>query len=69
MLKRLDNTNKMTHELYIKNTLTVIIKYIVSKQKTLRKKDKNQNTRGGTPIHYLYGYVPPNGVVILKLLI
>ena len=24
---------------------------------------------GGTPIHYLYGYVPPNGVVILKLLI
>ena len=21
--------------------------------------------RGGTPIHYLYGYVPPNGVVIL----
>ena len=25
--------------------------------------------RGGTPIHYLFGYVPPNGVVILKLLI
>ena len=24
---------------------------------------------GGTPIHYLYGHVPPNGVVILKLLI
>ena len=24
---------------------------------------------GGTPIHYLYGYVPPNGVVILKFLI
>ena len=24
---------------------------------------------GGTPIHYLYGYVPPNGAVILKLLI
>ena len=24
---------------------------------------------GGTPINYLYGYVPPNGVVILKLLI
>ena len=24
---------------------------------------------GGTPIHYLYGYVPPKGVVILKLLI
>ena len=25
--------------------------------------------QGGTPIHYLYGYVPPNRVVILKLLI
>ena len=24
---------------------------------------------GGTPIDYLYGYVPPKGVVILKLLI
>ena len=24
---------------------------------------------GGTPIHYLYEYVPPNGVVIFKLLI
>ena len=24
---------------------------------------------GGTPLHYLYGYVPPNGVVILKILI
>ena len=24
---------------------------------------------GGTPIHYLYGYVPPKGVVTLKLLI
>ena len=27
------------------------------------------NPGGGTPIYYLYGYVPPNGVVILKLLI
>ena len=24
---------------------------------------------GGTPIDYLYGYVPPKGVVILKLLL
>ena len=24
---------------------------------------------GGTPIHYLYGFVPPKGVVNLKLLI
>ena len=29
----------------------------------------NSAPGGGTPIHYLYGYVPPNGVVILKLLI
>ena len=28
-----------------------------------------QTPGGGTPIHYLYGYVPPKGVVILKLLI
>ena len=27
------------------------------------------NPGGGTPIHYLYGYVPPKGVMILKLLI
>ena len=26
-------------------------------------------SRGGTPIDYLYGYVPPKGVVILKLLL
>ena len=30
---------------------------------------KDNKARGGTPIHYLYGYVSPNGVVILKLLI
>ena len=29
----------------------------------------SQPPGGGTPILYLYGYVPPNGVVILKLLI
>ena len=61
MLKRLDNKNKITHELYIKNTLTVIIKYIVSKQKTLRKKDKNQNT-GGVPPYITYtGMCRPTG--------
>ena len=32
-------------------TLTLVIERVYS--------------RGGTPIHYLYGYVPPNGVVIL----
>ena len=34
----------MTHELYIKKPVTVIIKYIVIEQKTLLKKVKNQNT-------------------------
>ena len=29
----------------------------------------NSEPGGGTPIHYVYGYVPPKGVVILKLLI
>lgn len=29
----------------------------------------DQAAQGGTPIHYLYGYVLRNGVVILKLLI
>ena len=30
---------------------------------------KKRRVPGATPIHYLYEYVPPNGVVILKLLI
>ena len=29
----------------------------------------NPRGGGGTPIHYLYGYVPPNGVGISKLLV
>ena len=43
--------------------------------KVMKPKDKLWETfqltpggGGGTPIHYLYGYVPPKGVVILKLL-
>ena len=43
------------------------------KKKTKRKPNRTLVNRppggGGTPIHYLYEYVPPNGVVILKLLI
>ena len=43
--------------------------------KVMKPKDKLWETfqltpgGGGTPIHYLYGYVPPSGVVILKLLV
>ena len=28
---------------------------------------RGRGGEGGTPMHYLHGYVPPNGVVILKL--
>ena len=38
-------------------------------QQLVEAKDSENTRGGGTPIHYLYGYVPPNGVVILKLLI
>ena len=38
--------------------------YVASHVDVLRS-----NPGGGTPIHYLYGYVPPKGVVILKLLV
>ena len=43
----------------------------VSLHVRLRVKLRDAFTRGGgdTAIHYLYGYVPPNGDVILKLLI
>ena len=30
---------------------------------------RREESRGGTSVLYLYGYVPPNGVLILKLLI
>ena len=36
---------------------------------TAKKKLAGYWPGGGTPIHYLYGYVPPTGVVILKFLI
>ena len=35
----------------------------------MNEKERRNMPGGGTPIYYLYGYVPPNGVVILKLLI
>ena len=37
--------------------------------KTAVKIDVDSPGRGSTPIHYQYGYVPPKGVVILRLLI
>ena len=39
------------------------------RQTTTYLKPGGGGGRGGTPIHYLHWYVPPNGVVILKLLI
>ena len=45
----------------------------VGKFATAQESDKGQVKHGpgggGTPIHYQYGYVPPKGVVILRLLI
>ena len=40
-----------------------------TKEAKLKGCNADPGARGGTPIHNLYGYVPPNGVVILKLLI
>ena len=42
---------------------------IISNKNTKMERTTRGGGGGGTPIHYLYGYVPPNGVVILKLLI
>ena len=59
-------------------TLTVLVNVVamspsnnrrLSVQLLLKDRPAGVVTQGGTPIHYLYGYVPPNGVVILKLLI
>ena len=36
---------------------------------TLKVFTTGEGGGGGTPVHYLFGYVPPKGVVILKLLI
>ena len=43
--------------------------YRLSKCLSLLRTVLNSSPGGGTPIHYIYGYVPPKGVVILKLLI
>ena len=40
-------------------------KYFVNILQQICKDNKARG--GGTPIHYLYGHVSPNGVVILKL--
>ena len=43
---------------------------ILRKSSTRKKKVQEAfPSRGGGGVHYVYGYVPPNGVVILKLLI
>ena len=50
--------------LFIKNCHTVNDDHVVFNLSDLRPRGGE-----GTAIHCLYGYVPPNGVVILKLLI
>ena len=41
---------------------------VTVKLNNISKTDCLPQAQGGPPIHYLYGYVPPNGIVILKLL-
>ena len=45
--------------------------YLGNERELILSSELKRSPGGGgcTPIHYLYGYVPPNGVVILKLLI
>ena len=59
-------------------TALLFIKFLVGSIKiacvqtspSLRKNLESRGPRGGaTPTHYLYGYVPPKGAVILKLLV
>ena len=45
------------------STANELNKYFVN---ILQQICKDNKARGGTPIHYLYGYVPPNWVVILN---
>ena len=40
--------------------------FMVDGVESLRRTIPGVGGGGGIPIHYLYGYVPPNGVVILK---
>ena len=53
-----ENSNASSREDYIPQILAVLFEILPP-----------GGGAGGTPIHYLYGCVPPNGVVILKLLI
>ena len=48
---------------------TCIVLVTQTKNKIFIVLEITRKPGGGTPIHYLYGYVPPNGVVILKLLV
>ena len=45
------------------------LQFITSEKESKKKSRGVCGGGGATPIHYLYGYVPPNVVMILKLLI
>ena len=69
--KVVDNLSKLMYKFFHIG----IISSVTYSACTLKFFYSNLRTRspggggGGTPIHYLYGYVPPKGVVILKLLV
>ena len=64
-IRRITN---LVHVLSDRSCLTCLV--IMDEKNTYKMPSIIVITReGGSPIHYRYGYVPPNGVVILKLLI
>ena len=65
--KSQDSKLKLSTNFYISVQQTMNI--VVHCYNCILKNMVDAGGGGGTPIHYLYGYVPPKGVVILKLLI
>ena len=59
---------RRVNKIYEYITLAIHFVY-VSNLRDILVRAKHPRGGGGTPIHFLYGYVPPNGIVILKLLI
>ena len=52
-----------------KNGVGIVIKKVQDYEFLCNTSGNARGGGGGTPINYLYGYMPPKGVLILKLLI
>ena len=57
------------HNIVVQNRAPIIVSLHNGTAERRGRPRGGGGREGGTPIHYIYGYVPPNGVVILKLLI